>query len=58
LSVPDATGLAKDIHARLMKGVRGEVATPGKVRRSRKGSAPPVAPSSISAWTKIAMTAE
>jgi len=39
--MPMSLRLVKEIHARLMQGVRGDVATPGKFRRSRNWIGPP-----------------
>lgn len=38
--LPLSLRLAKELHARLMKGVRGEVATPGEFRRSQNWIGP------------------
>src|SRR5438876_3002599 len=38
---PLSLGLVRELHARLMKGVRGESATPGRFRRSQNWIGPP-----------------
>ena len=40
-SLPVSLRLVRELHARLMRGVRGEVATPGEFRRSQNWIGPP-----------------